>query len=164
MKTLFKIALLAQLVIGVSTIPCKAANEADAELRQAATELAQQYDARYASRDSAGMAGLYAADGRLVSPEGPTLHGRVALTAYYSKRFASGFRGYVTKVLEVHAQGTGGYSISEFAVSTPITNGQTHQVHGTVVSIYQHDTDGLHFSLVVHSVLGIRRGDMVGQM
>jgi uncharacterized protein (TIGR02246 family) len=162
MKTLFRIALLAQLVSSVS-ITCKAANDTGAELMKAATELARQCDARYAARDSAGIAALYAEDGKLVSPEGPTLHGRVAVTAYYSKRFASGFRGYVTKVVEVHVQGNSVYSISEFAVSTPITNGQT-QLHGTMVSIYQHDPDGWHFSLVVHSVPGIRRGDLVGQM
>lgn len=163
MKTLFRIALLVQLVGGLG-ITCKAADNTDAELMRAATELARQYDARYAARDSAGVAALYAADGRLVSPEGPTLHGRVALTAYYSKRFASGFRGYVTKVVEVHAQGNSGYGISEFAVSTPIVNGQTHQLHGTMVSVYQHDADGWHFSLVVHGVPGSRRGDLVGQM
>jgi ketosteroid isomerase-like protein len=163
MKSFFRIALLVGLVSGLG-VTCKAADNTDAELMQAATELAKQYDARYNARDSAGIAALWAADGRLVSPEGPTLHGRVALTAYYSKRFASGFRGYVTKVVEVHAQGTSGYSISQFAVSTPITNGQTHQLHGTMVSVYQHDADGWHFSLVVHSVPGDRRGDLVGQM
>lgn len=146
MKTLFRIALSVQLVSGVA-MTCKAADNADAELMKAATELGRQYEAHYNARDSAGMAALYATDGRLVSPEGPTLHGRVALTAYYSKRFASEFRGYVTKVVEVHAQGNSGYGISEFAVSTPIVNGQTHQLHGTMVSVYQHDADGWHFSL-----------------
>jgi hypothetical protein len=62
MKTLFRIALLVQLVSGVGAT-CKAADNADAELMRAATELARQYDARYAVRDSAGMAALYAADG-----------------------------------------------------------------------------------------------------
>jgi ketosteroid isomerase-like protein len=159
---LLRIALLVQLVVGGGV--CQAANNGDAELMQAATELARQYDARYAAKDSAGIAALYAEDGRLVSPEGPTLHGRLAVTAYYSKRFASGFRGHVTKVLEVHPQGNGGYGISEFAVSTPIVNGQTRQLRGTMVSIYQHDADGWHFSLMVHSVPGNGRGNLVGQM
>ena len=163
MKTFFRIAFLVQLVSSAG-ITCKAADNADAELMRAATELGKQYDAHYNARDSAGMAALYATDGRLVSPEGPTLHGRVALTAYYSKRFASGFRGYITKVVEVHAQGNSGYSISEFAVDTPIVNRQTRQLHGTMVSVYQHDADGWHFSLVVHSIPGSRRVDLVGQM
>jgi uncharacterized protein (TIGR02246 family) len=160
---LFRIALLVQVVNGVC-ITGKAANNAETELMQAATDLARQYDAHYAARDSADMAALYASDGRLVSPEGPTLRGRVAITAYHSKRFASGFKGHVTKVVGVHVQGNGGYGLSEFAVSTPTGDGQIRQVHGTIVSIYQHDLDGWHFSLLVHGAPGSKRGDMVGKM
>jgi ketosteroid isomerase-like protein len=156
MKTLFRIALLFQLVGGV-VITAKAADVTEAELMQAATELAQQYDSHYAAADSAGMAAVYASDGILVSPGGPIIRGRVALTAYYSKRFASGAKGHAIKVLEVHVQGNGGYGLSEFSVSTPGADGQLHEVHGTIVSIYQHDPDGWHLSLVVPTVPARKR-------
>jgi len=156
MKTLFRIALLVQLVSGV-VITAKAADVTEAELMQAATALAQQYDAHYAARDSAGMAAIYASDGILVSPGGPIVRGRVALTAYYSKRFASGAKGHAIKVLEVHVQGTGGYGLSEFSVSTPGAYGLLQRVHGTIVSVYQHDPDGWHLGLVIPTVPAKRR-------
>jgi ketosteroid isomerase-like protein len=156
MKVLFRIALFVQMVGAVCT-PVKAAEVTEAELMAAATELARQYDAHYAAKDSAGISALYAEDGMLVSPGGPIIRGRVGLTAYYSKRFASGFKGHATKVLEVYVRGDGGYGLSEFTVSTPAANGQVLQVHGTIVSIYQHDPDGWHFSLVVHSIPARRR-------
>jgi ketosteroid isomerase-like protein len=151
MKVLFRIALLVQMVGAVGTT-VKAADVTEAELMRAATELARQYDAQYAAKDSAGLAALYAVDGVLVSPGGPIIRGRVGLTAYYSKRFASGFKGHAIKVLEVHARGDGGYGLSEFTVNEPVASGQVRQVHGTIVSIYQHDPDGWHLSLMVHNV------------
>jgi hypothetical protein len=43
------------------------------------------------------------------------------------------------------------------AVNEPVANGQVRQVHGTIVSIYQHDPDGWHLSLMVRSVPARRR-------
>lgn len=85
--------LLVQLV-SVVGLTARAADVTEAELMQAATTLARQYDANYAAKNPAGMAGLYATDGVLVSPAGPIIRGREALTAYYTKRFASGAKGH----------------------------------------------------------------------
>ena len=91
-----------------------ARNVTEAELIQAATSLARQYDENYAAKDPAAMAALYAADGVLVSPRGPVIRGRAELKAYYTKRFASGAKGHAIKVMEVHVQGEGGYGLSQF--------------------------------------------------
>jgi uncharacterized protein (TIGR02246 family) len=128
----------------------------EAELMQAATALARQYDADYAAKDPAGMATLYATDGVLISPAGPIIRGREALTAYYTKRFASGAKGHAIKVIEVHVQGNGGYGLAEFAVTSPQPDGQFREVHGSIVSVYQHDPDGWHLSLVIPGVPEVR--------
>jgi uncharacterized protein (TIGR02246 family) len=151
MKKLFTTILLVQLIAAVG-ITAGAAGVTEAELMQAATALARQYDADYAAKDPAGMAMLYATDGVLISPAGPIIRGREALTAYYTKRFASGAKGHAIKVIEVHVQGNGGYGLAEFSVTAPQPDGQLREVHGSIVSIYQHDPDGWHLSLVVPSV------------
>ena len=120
---------------------------------QAAIALARQYDADYADKDPAGMAALYAADGVLVSPAGPIIRGREALTAYYTKRFASGAKGHAIKVLEVHVQGNGGYGLAEFSVTVPKANGELREEHGKIVSVYQHDPASWHVRLVIPSIL-----------
>jgi uncharacterized protein (TIGR02246 family) len=156
MKRLLMIALvltapLAALV-GVSAAPVLAADVTEAELMQAAVELGRLYDAHYGEKNPAAMAALYAKDGVLVSPSGPIIRGREALTAYYVKRFASGARGHMIKVLEVHVLGDGGYSLIQFSVTVPRADGELHEEHGSIVAIYQHDPDGWHLSLVEPSV------------
>jgi uncharacterized protein (TIGR02246 family) len=151
MKNLFTTILLVQLVSAVG-FPARAAALTEAELMQAATALARQYDANYAAKDPAGMAALYATDGVLVSPAGPIIRGREALTAYYTKRFASGAKGHAIKVLEVHVQGNGGYGLAEFSVTVPQPNGQLREEHGRIVSVYRDDPDGWHLRLVIPSV------------
>jgi uncharacterized protein (TIGR02246 family) len=151
MNKLFTIMLFVQLVAAVG-FTAQAADVTEAELLQAATTLARQYDEHYAARDPAGMASLFTSDGVLVSPAGPIIRGREALKTYYTKRFASGAKGHAIKVLEVHVQGNGGYGLSEFSVTTPQPNGELRQVHGTIVSVYQQAPDGWHLRLVIPSV------------
>jgi uncharacterized protein (TIGR02246 family) len=151
MKKLFTAILLTQLITAAE-FTAKAADVTEAELMQVATVLARQYDAGYAAKDPAGMAMLYATDGVLVSPAGPVIRGREALTAYYTKRFASGAKGHAIKVLEVHVQGNGGYGLAEFSVTAPTPNGESREEHGKIVSVYQHDPDGWHLRLVIPSV------------
>lgn len=151
MKKLFTTILLVQLVAAVG-ITASAAEVTEAELMQAAIALARQYDADYAAKDPAGMAALYAADGVLVSPAGPIIRGREALTAYYTKCFASGAKGHAIKVLEVHVQGNGGYGLAEFSVTVPKANGELREEHGKIVSVYQHDPDGWDLRLVIPSI------------
>jgi uncharacterized protein (TIGR02246 family) len=151
MKKLFMTILLVQLVAAVS-LTASAADVTEAKLMQAATALALQYDARYAAKDAAGMAALYVTDGVLVSPAGPIVRGREALTAYYTKRFASGAKGHTIKVLEVQVQGNGGYGLAEFSVTVPKPNGELREEHGRIVSVYGHDPDGWHLRLVIPSV------------
>jgi uncharacterized protein (TIGR02246 family) len=150
MRRIWMLALLAA-TIGAAT-PAIAAEVTEAELMQAAIELGQQYDANYARKNPAGMAALYASDGILVSPSGPIVRGREALTAYYTKRFASGARDHAIKVVEVRVQGNGGYGLAQFSVTVPHPTGELAQVHGSIVAIYQHDPDGWHMSLVEPSV------------
>jgi uncharacterized protein (TIGR02246 family) len=151
MRNFFTTVLLVQLVAAAS-LSGSAAEVTEAELMQAATALAQQYDARYDAKDPAGMAALYASDGVLVSPAGPIIRGREALMAYYAKRFASGAKGHAIKLLEVHVQGNGGYGLAEFSVTAPRPNGELREEHGRIVSVYQHDPDGWHLRLVIPSV------------
>jgi uncharacterized protein (TIGR02246 family) len=151
LKKLFAPALLS-LLLATFTASVTAAAPTQAELMQAATDLARQYDSNYADKNPAAMAALYATDGVLVSPSGPLVRGREALTNYYTKRFATGAHGHAIKVLEVHVQGEGGYGLSQFSVTVPRPNGEMEQVHGTIVAVYQHDPDGWHMSLIEPSV------------
>jgi uncharacterized protein (TIGR02246 family) len=143
----FLLALLAILLTG----PALAA-PTEAELMQAATELARQYDTNYAKQDPAGMASLYAADGVLVSPAGPLVRGRAALAEYYTKRFASGAHGHAIKVEEVHVQGEGGYGYAQFQVTVPEAGGSFREEHGSILAIYRHDPDGWHIAMLHPSV------------
>jgi uncharacterized protein (TIGR02246 family) len=151
MKRLFVLTLLVVL-IGAAAAPALAANVTEADLLQAATELARQYDTNYAGKNSAAMAALYAPDGVLVSPSGPIIRGRDALIAYYTKRFASGARGHAIKLVEVHVQGDGGYGLAQFSVTVPDATGAFHEEHGSIVAVYQRDPDGWHMRLVEPSV------------
>jgi uncharacterized protein (TIGR02246 family) len=151
MKRLSNVALLTLFVI-VTAGRSLAADVTEAELMQAAIELGRQYDANYANKNPAAMAALYTPDGLLVSPSGPIVRGREALRIYYTKRFASGARGHAIKVVEVHVQGTGGYGLAQFSVTVPLASGGTHEVHGSIVTIYQRNPDGWHMRLVEPSV------------
>jgi uncharacterized protein (TIGR02246 family) len=151
MKRLSNVALLTLFVI-VTAGRSLAADVTEAELMQAAIELGRQYDANYANKNPAAMAALYTPDGLLVSPSGPIVRGREALRIYYTKRFASGARGHAIKVVEVHVQGNGGYCLAQFSVTVPLASGGTHEVHGSIVTIYQRDPDGWHMRLVEPSV------------
>lgn len=132
--------------------PALAADVAETELMQAANELARQYDSNYAEKNAAGMAALYAEDGLLVSPAGPIIRGRDALRTYYVARFASGAYGHTIKVMEVHAQGEGGYGLAHFSVNTPSADGGFHQTQGTIVTVYARAPDGWRMRLVEPSV------------
>jgi uncharacterized protein (TIGR02246 family) len=151
MKKLSTVALLA-LFASLTAVPALTADVTGAELMQAAIELGRQYDTNYAHKNPAAMAALYAPDGLLVSPSGPIVRGREALRTYYTKRFASGARAHKIKVLEVHVQGNGGYSLAHFSVTVPLAKGGTHEVHGSIVAIYQRDSDGWHMRLVEPTV------------
>ena len=151
MKRRITSVLLAVLLAG-SAAPALAAGVTEAELMQAATGLARQYDANYAAKDPKAMAALYAPDGVLVSPSGPVVRGREALVDYYTKRFASGAHGHAIKVMEVHVQGDGGYGLSQFSVTVPEAGGGFHEEHGSIVAVYRHDPDGWHMRLVQPSV------------
>jgi uncharacterized protein (TIGR02246 family) len=151
MQRLSVVALLT-LLAGITATPALAAGLTEAELMRAATDLGARYDANYAAKDSAAMAMVYADNGELVSPAGPIVRGRDAIRAYYVKRFASGARGHAIKVLEVHVQGDGGYGINQFSVTVPGPNGALHEEHGTIVTVYRHEPDGWHLSLVAPSV------------
>jgi uncharacterized protein (TIGR02246 family) len=140
------------LLVGATATPASAADVTEVELMQAATSLAQQYDSNYAARNSVGMAALYASDGVLVSPSGPIVRGRQALTTYYDNRFASGARGHAIKVVEVHVQGDGGYGLTQFSVTVPGANGNLREEHGSIVVVYRRDADGWHMRLVQPSV------------
>jgi uncharacterized protein (TIGR02246 family) len=151
MKRLLTVTLLS-LLFGATAIQARAAGVTQAALMRAATELGARYDAGYAAKDPAAMAQVYAQDGVLVSPPGPIVRGRQAITAYYVKRFASGARGHAIKVLEVHVQGDGGYGINQFSVTVPNADGTLREEHGTIVTVYRHDADGWHMALVAPSV------------
>jgi uncharacterized protein (TIGR02246 family) len=151
MRTLPTIILLT-LFVTVTTGRALAAGVTEAELMQVAIELGRQYDANYANKNPAAMAALYAPDGLLVSPSGPIVRGREALREYYTNRFASGARGHTIKVVEVHVQGNGGYGLIQFSVTVPTASGGSHEVRGSIVTIYQHDPDGWHMRLVEPSV------------
>jgi uncharacterized protein (TIGR02246 family) len=119
---------------------------------QAATALAQQYDANYAARNPSGLAALYAADGILVAPSGSIVRGRQALTIYYTNRFVSGAQGHAIKVVETHVQGNGGYGLTQFKVTVPGANRKLREELGSIVVVYRRDADGWHMRLVEPSV------------
>jgi uncharacterized protein (TIGR02246 family) len=150
MKRVLTIVLLAQLVGGIAATA--KAGITEGELMEAATTLSRQYDASFAAKDPAAMAALYVPDGVLISPAGPIFRGREELISYYTKRFASGARGHAIKVLEVHVQGNGGYALAEFSVTALGPTGELHESHGSIVSVYQHDTGGWHLRLVAASI------------
>jgi uncharacterized protein (TIGR02246 family) len=149
---MMKAACALVALLSAAAMPALAADVTDSELMQAATELARQYDSSYATKSAAAMASLYAEDGVLVSPSGPIVRGRDALQAYYVKRFASGAYGHTIKVIEVHAQGDGGYGLAHFSVNAPAVDGGFHQAQGTIVAVYRRGADGWHFRLVEPSV------------
>ena len=151
MNRLLTLGVLA-LLAGASVPPASATDVTEAELMQAATALAQQYDANYAARNPSGLAALYAADGILVAPSGSIVRGRQALTTYYTNRFASGARGHAIKVVETHVQGNGGYGFTQFKVTVPGANGKLREEHGSIVVVYRRDVDGWHMRLVEPSV------------
>lgn len=125
-----------------------------ASVRDAAVQLAHDYDTFYNEKNAAAMADLYAVDGVLVSPGGKIVTGRAALLQYYRSRFVSGAVGHKITVLQASPLGDAGYSISAFSVSAPNPPPATgtRAVHGHIASVYEHDASGWHFALVEPSV------------
>ena len=143
---------LLALLAGANANSASAADVTEAELMQAASALAQQYDANYAAKNPSGMAALYAPDGVLVAPSGSIVRGWQALATYYTNRFASGAWGHAIKVVETHVQGNGGYGLTRFAVTLPGADGKLREEHGSIVVVYRRDADGWHMRLVEPSV------------
>jgi len=140
------------LTAAIGSSPAFAADGNQAELMAVAVDLGHQYDSNYAAKNPDGMAALYATDGILVSPSGPVVRGRSALHDYYVKRFASGATAHAITIKEVHVKGDGGYAVADFSVNVPGKEGKLHMESGSLVAIYQHDSDGWHLSLVEPSV------------
>ena len=146
MQKLTILVLLALVVKPALALPTDM-NVSEADVMQAATELAQRYDANYAARDSAAMANLYTPDAVLIPTSGPVLRGREAIRTFYAGRFAAGAGDHAIKVTEVHVQGNGGYSLAEFSATIPNSHGDLHTVCGNIVSVYERDPDGWHMRL-----------------
>ena len=144
--------VLLALLVETTAPRAAAVDVTEAELMQAATALAQQYDANYAAQNPAGMAALYDSDGVLVAPSGSIVRGRQALMTYYANRFASGGRDHAIKVVETHVQGNGGYGLAQFTVAVPGANGKLREEHGSIVLVYRRNADGWHMRLVEPSV------------
>ena len=130
-----------------------------ASLQEAAVELGHRYDSDYRQKDVAGMAGLYAPNGELVSPSGKVIIGKNALEVYYRQRFASGATDHRITVDETHPVRDTGYSISTFSVSVPGPGDplEFHTERGHIAAVYAHDATGWHFALVQPSVTPAER-------
>jgi ketosteroid isomerase-like protein len=128
-----------------------AADVTEADLLAAAQSLGQQYDTNYNAKNAAGMAGLYVADGALVS-SGPVVRGQDALKTYYQSRFDAGGADHLTKIAEVHVQGDGGFGIGQFQVSVPTPEGGRREIEGNLGVVYQRAADGWHLRMVMASV------------
>jgi uncharacterized protein (TIGR02246 family) len=146
MQRTLLLVLLALVVKPALALPADT-NVSEGDVMQAATELAQRYDADYAAKDSAAMAGLYTPDAVLIPTSGPVLHGREAIKTFYAGRFAAGAGDHAIKITEVHVQGNGGYSLAEFSATIPNSHGDLRTICGNIVSVYQRDSDGWHMRL-----------------
>ena len=64
-------------------------------------------------------------------------------------RFAAGAAGHLTKILEVHPYGDGGYGVGQFSATVPTPNGERREVHGNIVALYKHDGNTWRMRLLV---------------
>jgi len=154
-RTFLAAALAATVTIAIASISALEARAAEVgapELMQAATALGQQYDTIYNSRNAAGMAALYAADGILVLG-GPVIRGADNLKPYYQSRFDAGASDHATRIAEVHALGSdGAYAVGQFSVMAPTPDGGKHEVKGNLGIVYRHTAEGWRLAMVTASV------------
>ena len=146
------LVLLALVITPVAIQALPTTGLTDGALLRGATDLARRYDASYAARDPAALAALYTPDAVLIPTTGPALRGRDAIRAFYAGRFAAGSGDHEIKVIEVHAQGDGGYGLAQFRATVPDASGDLHTVKGNMVAVYQRDPDGWHMRLAEPSV------------
>ncbi len=137
------------LTIAASAGPGRAADSQ--ELMAAAAAIGRSYDENYNAGNAAGMAALYAEDATFVSPVA-TIAGRPAIEAYYRGRFAAGATGHTTRIVSVQPMGEGGYGIGQFSVHAPGPDGQMRELHGNLVTIYQHEGGAWHMRLLIASL------------
>jgi uncharacterized protein (TIGR02246 family) len=149
-RILLAAALVGPVAIGAG-MPARAAEVTQQELMQAAETLGKGYDENYNAKNAAGMAELYASDGVLISP-GPVIHGRDNLKSYYQSRFEAGAGGHMTKIVEVHVQGDGGFGIGQFSATVPTPDGGRREIKGNLATVYEHGADGWHLRLIAASV------------
>ncbi|MCA8251455.1 nuclear transport factor 2 family protein [Burkholderia multivorans] len=155
MKMRYAVALSAAL--GCAAVAHAASQSASyspsaEEARAAAVQLGAMYDSNYQKKNAEAMAELYAEDGTLVSPGGKIIKGRAALKDYYEKRFASGAKQHHIHVLDAGAQGSGGFSISDFTVEVPKGDGSFKQESGHIIAVFLRDDSGWHLRAVEPSV------------
>jgi ketosteroid isomerase-like protein len=131
--------------------PAHAAEVTQPELMQAAEMLGKGYDDNYNAKNAAGMVALYTSDGVLVSP-GPVIRGAENLKPYYQSRFDAGAADHLTKIVEVHVQGDGGFGVGQFSATVPAPDGGRREIRGNLATVYQHGPDGWHLRLVAASV------------
>ena len=148
---MFATALAAPLLVLPGA--ARAAEDGGGELNSAAQALAKQYDENYNAKNAAGMAALYAVDGTLVTP-GPVVTGREALQKYYQARFDAGASDHHMTVKTVQMRGDVTYGIGEVRVMAPFgPEGKLTQMHGNVVWLYQHESEGWKYRLVTGTLI-----------
>ena len=148
------IAALFAFGLAAPSLAQQAAPAGAQDLRQAADMLGKEYDEAYNAKSASAMASLYTQDGTLIPPGRTPVQGRQALTVYYQGRFDSGVGGHVTRMVEVHPLGDGGFAIGQFSVTAPGPNGAPpRELHGNTVYVLQHTADGWKFRLVMASPL-----------
>lgn len=124
------------------------------ELRQAADMLGKEYDQAYNSKSASAVASLYTENGTLVPPGRAPVQGRPALAVYYQGRFDAGATAHMTRMVEVHPTGDGGFAIGQFSVTAPGPSGAPpRELHGNTVYILEHTPSGWKFRLIIASPL-----------
>jgi uncharacterized protein (TIGR02246 family) len=121
------------------------------DVRQAADQLAHEYDAAFNSQTSSAMASLYTPDGILVPPGRAPLKGRTAIMVYYQGRFDHGVKGHATRIDQAYPLGDGGFAVGQFRVEAPEPDGTPHELHGNLVYVLQHRPEGWKLRLVMAS-------------
>lgn len=113
---------LVAVCVLLMTATVASAQQSESRLRKAIVAANAEFAAAFARGDGASIATLYAADGKVLQPNGNIISGRGAIQTFWQGAIDSGLKQIKLETIEVH--GTGGTTAEVGTYSLVGGNGQ----------------------------------------
>lgn len=92
--------------------------------------------------DAAAVASLYTDDATVLPHTHDVVSGRGKIQEFWTSVIGAGFKDHSIQLLDVHVDGNLACEIAKWAATGPGEGGQPHSYGGSLVNVYERQTDG----------------------